>query len=515
MTPVPSTTFHELWSAAVAGHGDRLFLLFRDDHAINAYSYEEFDEVVAETAGTLRAAGVGPGSCVHLALANCPAFVAAWLAAARLGAWIAPADPASTARDIASQVRRIRPAVALCAAARADAYRAGAAGAVPVVVELAETAADVAPGGPLSRGEPVAAAAAGIGPSDRLAVMFTSGTTSEPKGVVLTQENYRTVGAVMAAAVGLRPEDRWLVTLPLFHANAQYYCFAPAIATGAAVALTHTFSASRWLRQADELGVTHASLFAAPIRMILARCGTELPPLRLRHVWFAQSLGEQHYERFAAIVGCRPRQLYGMTETIAAVTGDTSVPLRHDVIGEPLGDREIAVVDPVDGGPAATGAPGMLRVRGVRGADLFAGYLDDPETNGRSFTDLPDGTSWFTTGDLVAADADGRLRFVGRLDDVIKVSGENVSLTEVESVLAQAPGVLEAAVVARPDPTRDVVPVAYVVPRDAGAPPDLAALADWATGNLPPAARPREWHLIDELPRTSVGKVRRFRIGSA
>ncbi|MBL7496553.1 AMP-binding protein [Frankia sp. CNm7] len=511
---VPSATFHEQWSAAVADHGDRLFLLFRDDHAINAYSYEEFDQIVAETAGTLRAAGVGPGSCVHLALANCPAFVAAWLAAARLGAWIVPADPASTARDIAAQVRRIRPAVALCAAARADAYRAGAADAVAVVIELTETAADVAPSGPLPGGEPVTAAAR-VDPRDRLAVMFTSGTTSEPKGVVLTQENYHTVGVAMAAAVGLRPEDRWLVTLPLFHANAQYYCFAPAIATGAAVALTHTFSASRWVRQADELGATHASLFAAPIRMILARCGSELPPLKMRHVWFAQSLGEQHYERFAEIVGCRPRQLYGMTETIAAVTGDTSVPLRHDVIGEPLGGREIALVDPVDGGPAPAGTPGILRVRGVRGADLFAGYLDDPETTGRSFTDLPDGTSWFTTGDLVAADADGLLRFVGRVDDVIKVAGENVSLTEVESVLAQAPGVLEAAVVAKADPTRDVVPVAYLVPRDAGAPPDLNEVADWATGNLPPAARPREWHLIDELPRTSVGKVRRFRIGPA
>jgi crotonobetaine/carnitine-CoA ligase len=108
----------------------------------------------------------------------------------------------------------------------------------------------------------------------------------------------------------------------------------------------------------------------------------------------------------------------------------------------------------------------------------------------------------------------GALQFVGRADDVIKVAGENVSLTEVEAILAQAPGVLEVAVVPRPDEIRDVVPVAYIVARDQADPPDVDDLAEWAGRQLAPQARPREWHLIDSLPRTSVGKVRRFKIGT-
>lgn len=512
MTHLP--TFHEHWSRATSAHGDAPFLLFHDDSGVTEYTYEEFDDIVGRTAGTLRDNGVGAGASVHVALRNSPGFLAIWLAVARLGAWFVPVDPASSPRDLANQIRRTTPLVGICAAARAETYRAGAGDAVPVILELGESATDVAAGGPLVVGSPVADAAVGIAPSDRLAVMFTSGTTSEPKGVVLTQENYSTVAETMAASVELEPEHRWLVTLPLFHANAQYYCFAPAIAVGASVALTHAFSASRWVQQAHDLRVTHASLFAAPIRMILARSGGRSTPPSLQHVWFAQSLGREHHEQFAEIIGCRPRQLYGMTETVAAVTGDTSEPLRHDVIGHPLGGRRVDVIDMVTGRRAVPGEPGMLRVHGTRGVDLFSGYLDDPDTTADGFTDQPDGTSWFHTGDLVVVDPEtGAMRFVGRADDVIKVSGENVSLTEVESVIAQAPGVLEAAVLAQPDPIRDQVPVAYIVAKQATPLLDVASLADWAAANLPPAARPRDWYLIDELPRTSVGKVRRFRIG--
>ncbi len=104
------------------------------------------------------------------------------------------------------------------------------------------------------------------------------------------------------------------------------------------------------------------------------------------------------------------------------------------------------------------------------------------------------------------------MTFAQRWDNAVRTSGENVSLTEVEAILAQAPGVLECAVLGRPDPVRDTVPVAYVVPRDREHPPAAGDLAAWAERNLASAARPRDWHLIDALPRTSIGKVRRFKL---
>jgi carnitine-CoA ligase len=505
-------TFTALWRRAVARHGDRPFLVFRDESGrVDTWTYGAFDRVVDDAAALLARHGVGAGDPVHLCLRNSPAFVALWLATARLGAWMVPVDPASSSRDIATQVARVRPRVGFHAAARAQTYAAGA-GDLPAVA-LAETVADVAPGGALhgtGEGPPPAA----VAPGDRLAVMFTSGTTSQPKGVVLTQANYRTVAEMMAAVVDLRPEDRWLVTLPMFHANGQYYCFSPAICAGASVALTAAFSASGWVGFANELGATHASLFAAPIRMILARTPADQEPARLRHVWFAQSLGREHHRRFGELAGVLPRQLYGMTETTAIVTADRGDPPRHDVIGEPLPGRTVRLVDPVTDDDVAPGTPGMILLRGERGVDLFAEYLDDPAVTARSFRTDADGATWLLTGDLAEADEHGVLRFVGRADDVIKVAGENVSLTEVEAIVAQAPGVLEVAVVARPDAIRDVVPVAYVVARDPAHPPSPDDLAAWAREQLAPQARPRDWHLIDALPRTSVGKVRRFKIGT-
>lgn len=506
---VPAATFHEDWRRAVERHAGRTFLVFEDaagkDHS---WSYGEFDERVRRLAATLCAAGLEPGRAVHVALRNSPVFLAVWLAAARLGAHLVPVDPASTVRDLAQQTRRTAPQVGVYSVHRADAYLKGAD--VPATLAVAEGAEDLNDGSPLLGSPPRDTAGPPLAePDTRLAVMFTSGTTSEPKGVILTQRNYATAAEHMAELSCLTADDRWYVTLPLFHANAQYYCFAPAIRVGASVAMTASFSASRWVTTARRLGVTHASLFAAPIRMILARTPPGTRPLKLRHVWFAQSLSHAHHAAFEHLAGVAPRQLYGMTETVSVVAADLSPDPSPDRVGPAVHGRTVRLVA---GGRDAEGAePGELWVRGTPGVDLFAGYLDDPAAETSAFHQVgPD--TWFSTGDLLSRAPDGVLRFVGRVDDVIKVAGENVSLTELEAVLAEAPGVLEAAAVAAADPVRDQVPIAYVVPRDRDRPPAVAELRDWAADRLVPAARPREWHIIDDLPRTSVGKVRRFRV---
>ncbi len=500
MTWADPVAFAEVWARQVAERPDAPFLTFEaSDGSVRSWSYEAFDQEVGRVAALLVHHGVGPGAAVHLALTNSPAFVAVWFAANRLGAWIVPSDPMGRAPELRGHLERTAPTVGVCSVHRAAVYRDATACLPVAVVEVDEddTALTAFPAG----GHPGPWPAVGL--RDRAAVMFTSGTTGVPKGVEVTQANYAFAGKVMAERAALTATDRQLVVLPLFHANAQYYSFASAVWAGASVALVHTFSAGGFLHQAARHGATCASLFAAPMRMILAR-GGPVPGVSLRHVWFAQNVSDEQYETLAAWFGCRPRQLYGMTETIPAVLTDEADDPMPSSMGFVTPGCAVDLQD-ADGRSVAPGEVGEVVVGGDPGITLFAGYLDMPDVTAASFR-----AGWFRTGDRATRDASGRHVFDGRRSDVLKVAGENVSTVEVEQAIAAHPKVLEAAVVGRADPVRDEVPVAFVVAADPADPPTPAELAAWCEDRLGKAKRPHEITLLPELPRTSVGKIRKF-----
>ena len=545
-----AVTFAEVWHGAVARGPESLFLRYAaPDGTVAEWSYGDFDRELDAVAARMRAGGVGPGRPVHLALANGPAFVATWLAAIRLGAMMVPSDPFGRAPELAGHIARTRPAMGVCDAGRAGEYRrawqqaaAEAPGLEGDIVALDEHAphllplgGGVRPGGAAGgaarsahAGGPGAGAgrgadgggsggggrAPGSGPSgavgapeiglrDTAAVMFTSGTTGRPKGVEITQANYAFCGKVMAERAGFGPDHRLLVVLPLFHGNAQYYSFAAAIWSGAAVVLQPAFSAGRFCAQAAAGGADAASLFAAPMRMILAR-GAGGPKLTLDHCWYAQNVSDAQYDQLTELFGCRPRQLYGLTETLPAVLTEPATDPVPSSMGRVTPGCAVDVTDAA-GRPVPDGEVGEVVVGGERGITLFAGYLDDPATTEASFRD-----GWLLTGDRARRDPAGRHYFDGRRSEVLKVAGENVSVVAVEAVLAAHPAVLEAAVVGRPDPIRDEVPVGFVVARDPARPPSSHELLAWCGAHLGKAAMPRELTLLEELPRTSVGKIRKF-----
>jgi crotonobetaine/carnitine-CoA ligase len=497
-TDVAATpTLADLWSHSVESRCDAPFLTFEGPSgAVADWTYGEFDAISNRVLADMTERGVERGNSVHLALTNSATFVAVWIAAAKMGVWIVPSDPTGTTAELAGQIARTKPALGFCSRSREHTYRDAAGSMSYIAVDEADTTFGFIP-------EAARTVSYRAEPLDRLAVMFTSGTTGRPKGVEITQANFAFAGEVMAHESGLTPDDRQLVVLPLFHANAQYYSFASAIAVGASVALMHTFSASRFLQQAVRHKATCASLFAAPLRMILAR-GGPVDELRLRHCWFAQNISSSDYDTITELFGCAPRQLYGMTETIPAVLTSRVEHAGPTTMGS-VSDRCEVEIHDADGNAVGPGVEGELVVGGRRGTTLFAGYLDDGAVTAASFRD-----SWFLTGDRATVDAEGRFFFAGRRSDVLKVAGENVSTVEVEAVLSEHPSVLEAAVVGAPDEIRDEVPVAFVVASDPTSGIDLDDLASWCQDRLAKVKQPRTITVLDSLPRTSVGKIRKF-----
>jgi crotonobetaine/carnitine-CoA ligase len=466
------------WHAAT--RADAPWLLFEEEPgAVATVTWLEALQRARATAGVLRAHGIGPGDRFNVHLTNRPEFYDLWFAAALSGAVLVPTNPLLTADELRYAIEHSGCRVSVT---QADLAENVAAERVLVVGEEWERT-DAAPAH-----RPHA--------TDVLAVLYTSGTTSKPKGVMVSHAAYLNAGEVVAQHVRLHPEDRQLIVLPLFHGNAQYYSTMSALVTGASVALAPRFSASRWSAQAEVLGATVASLFAAPIRMILAAPESAADRRhRLRLTLFAQNVTRSQLEKFEERFGCPLAQLYGMTETVAPPIINPLYGERRNLsMGRPTLSARVRVQD------------GELLVGGEPGRTLMSGYLDDPDATAAVLRG-----GWLHTGDGVRADEDGFLYFVDRRKDLIKRAGENVATGEVEQVIAEHPAVYEVAVVGLPDEMYDEIVAAFVV-KVPDASVDADELIAWCAERLAKFKVPASIEFVSELPRTPVGKIQKHLI---
>ena len=347
-------------------------------------------------------------------------------------------------------------------------------------------------------------------PTDEAAILYTSGTTARPKGVLVTHANYLCAGETVARAVRLTPEDRQLCVLPLFHGNAQYYSTMSALVAGASVALMARFSASRFFDQAIAHRCTVSSLFAAPIRMLLAQPRRpEHAGNDLRTVIFAQSVTPAQLveweERFRAPL----MQLWGMTETMGPpIINPLDGERRNMSMGLPAPGYSSRLVDE-SGLPVARGEIGQIVVQGEPGLSLMKGYYKHPDATAETLRD-----GWLWSGDNARQDDDGYYHFVDRAKDMIKRAGENVAASEVEAVIREHPGVFDCAVIGVPDEMRDEAILAVVVPRGGeegrpAAPLTEEEVIGWCRARLADFRVPQFVRFREELPRTSVGKIRK------
>jgi len=317
-------------------------------------------------------------------------------------------------------------------------------------------------------------------PEGTAAVVVTSGTTGTPKLVQLTEAGAASIGRGFGHALGVEPDDRALVCVPLHHV-AGLAILARARVTGTPVIVHPSFDLSAVAAAPAEEGATLVSLVPTMLARLLA---ADAPLHAFRTLVLGGAPLPPALRERATARGARVVDAYGLSETWGGFVLD----------GKPLDDAEVVI----DTNGENSAKPGEILVRGPM---VMSGYRDDPDATAAAFTD-----GWLRTGDLGTIDDDGTVRVVDRLKDIILTGGVNVSPTAVEAVLARAPGVRDVCVVGMPDPEWGERVVAFVVPVAADQPPTLDGLRAFAGEQLTRSQLPKEVVLVDAIPRTPGGK---------
>ncbi|MFC4055357.1 AMP-binding protein [Actinomadura syzygii] len=477
------------------------------------------DEVAAVRAG-LTAAGVRRGDHVAVCLGNGPEWVTLFLAIGSLGAVTVPVNTRWRAPEIAYALRQSRSSILFVAdrflnidfiaVLREICPAADSALPDPALPDLRSVVvlgSDV-PAAARSWDDFRAAPAPPVepcgAPDDVLLIQYTSGTTSHPKGVLLTQRSMCADAFFSGARLGLRPGDRFHSARPFFHAAGSTLTVLACLQHAATVVTMDRFEPGEALRLIEDERCTHFSGNDTIALMLLNHPDLPRRRLRLRGAWAAASPAV--VRRIATELGAAECVVgYGLSEASPNVAQSAwwepeDVRLSGRMLPEP--GVEVRVHDPAAGRDVPPGGVGEILVRGW---NVMRGYFEMPAETAEALS--PDG--WLRTGDLGRLGPDGRLEFVGRAKEVIRVGGENVSPTEIEDVLHHHPGIRQAAVVGVPDDRLMEVPFAFVVPADGHrvGPDDVTA---WARERLAGFKVPRHVHVVasfEEFGMTASSKV--------
>lgn len=492
------------WFAVLAHHASR-----SPGKAITVFegettTYHEMATRAAALAGGLHARGVGRGDVVGLLSYNCPEFLETLFAANHLGAIAMPINWRLAAPEVRYILDHSEARALVCDGALVGLADDATKGMGDALLRACVT--QPAPDGWAALADlrvehagpaPVAAAA-----GDVHRLMYTSGTTGHPKGVMLTHANLAWKNLAHVVEFGFTGADLGLACGPLYHVGALDLTTTSLIAAGATTIIHRAFDAAAVVDELEQSRVTTVWLAPAMVNAIMALPGVEQRDLSSVRVVIngGEKMPIPLIERIQrTFPSAWFADAYGLTET---VSGDTfldrdSIIAKLGSVGRPCLHLELDIWDE-QGRPVAAGERGEIVLRGPK---VFAGYWRDPEATAKAFAG-----GWFHTGDIGVCDDDGYLFIVDRLKDMIVSGGENIAGSEVERVLYEHEAVLEAAVVGRPDERWGEVPVAFVARRP-GATATADELVEHCRARLARYKVPKDVTFVDALPRNPSGKV--------
>ena len=483
-----------------------------------SYTYADVLREARASAHALAARGIGRGDRVGVISTNHPSTIFTLFALAHLGAIMVSVNADYGVAEVRyvfthAGVRGVIAAPEALSVARSAcaemvpapwfALNQAGPGAAPLLREAPGTSSGAAanPGAP-----PTSAAT----PDSTCILVYTSGTTGFPKGVMHSQKNVVVAGEGFVQRMHLQPDERLLCVLPMFHINAIFYSLAGSIAAGATLILEPRFSASTFWKVAHESGATEVNTIAAASGILMRRPRSEyMPGHRLRKM-FGAPFDAETYRVFRDDFNM-PHVIegFGMSEIPGALNNPFAGERRVGSMGKPslhpnpgFKLTELKIVDD-DGNQVPDGSIGELA---LKTPIIMRGYFNDPEQTRSAFRD-----GWFMSGDLAWRDADGYHWFVARKKDIIRKRGENISGAELDRIIGNHPSVLEAAAIPVPSDLGEDEILTAVVLRE-GMQASAQEIADWCRERLTAIKVPRYVCFVDALPHTPTHRVEKFKM---
>jgi 4-coumarate--CoA ligase len=498
---VPDISIAEYVFAGLKGREDQPALI--DGLTGRVMTGAELIAASRRFAGGLAARGIGPGQVIALMAPNCPEFAVAFHGTALAGATITTVNPTYTANELrhqltdsGAQLLVIPPALLPLAA------EAVPGTAVTEVVTLPGEGGDATPWDSFLSAAP--AHQVPLDPGKAIVVLpYSSGTTGLPKGVMLTHRNLVANSVQIGSCLDIRPGDVTLAVLPFFHIYGMECLMNVVLANGAVSVTLPRFDLPAVLKLVETHRMRHLYI-VPPVVLALAK-----HPLVDQHdlssldliISGAAPLGPDLTRACAGRLGCEVAQGYGMTELSPVTHFSRLKGTPPGSSGELVPNTEARIVDPETGRDAAPGGEGELWIRGPQ---VMAGYLNNPEATARTL----DADGWLHTGDLARVDADGNLWIVDRVKELIKVKGFQVAPAELEGLLLGHPAIADCAVIGRPDDEAGEVPVAFVVRRGEAALTEAEVQAHIA-GQVAHYKALRAVQFVEAIPKSPSGKILR------
>ncbi len=465
-----------------------------------AIDYAAFDDRIDRIAASLQRDGLKPRGIVAIVAASAIDYAAIFIATVRAGAAVAPLPPSATPEQLAAMI-------ADSGAAHLFVDSATGAALADILPRFAARVIGLGDGAP---GTAIADWLAPLGsrpevppvdPAAPFNIIYSSGTTGTPKGIVQSF-TMRWPHNHLTQPPGYGPDAVALLSTPLY-SNTTLVSFLPALAGGGTVVLMPKFDARAFLELSGRHRATHAMLVPVQYRRLLAHPdfdAFDLSSYRMKYATSAPFPAELKAEVLRRWPGGLI-EYYGMTEgggSCALVAHEH--PDKLHTVGKPLPGHDLRVIGP-DGDFALPGVPGEVV---GRSAAMMTGYHNAPAKTAEAEWFSPAGDRYIRTGDIASVDADGFFTLIGRAKDMIISGGFNIYPVDIETVLKDHPAVDEAAVIGVPSLEWGETPVAFVTLRDAA---DAEALRLWANARLGKTQRLSALRVIDELPRSAIGKI--------